>query len=224
MSSERAPAGGIVMNLVMDLVLEFHRGEAIEDSALEDALKIAPSNEPRSGSLPALLHRFGNQNFTFGTMSYRDLREIFRAIEPGPNDVFCDAGAGYGHAVFYGACVADCRFRAVEILPVRCNAMRKTARRLGLEVEIVEGDALAQDYADVSYLFVNNPFFPDAAQRFVDGLTLARKRPLTVIAVHNIVNTFREHSDFSEIDVGADLPNYCFGVFRWKMPRKAQGV
>jgi 16S rRNA A1518/A1519 N6-dimethyltransferase RsmA/KsgA/DIM1 with predicted DNA glycosylase/AP lyase activity len=158
--------------------------------------------------LPALLHRFGNQNFSFGTMSFGDLREIFRAIKPRPNDVFCDAGAGYGHAVFYGACVANCRFRAVEILPVRCNAMRKTARRLGLKVEIVQGDALAQDYADVSYLFVNHPFFPDAAKRFVDRLTLARKRPLTVIAVHNIVDMFREHADFSEIDVGADLPNY----------------
>ena len=218
MSSEGAPISGIVM----DLVLDFHRGEAIEDSTLAHALKIAPSNEPRSGSLPALLHRFGNQNFSFGTMSFRDLREIFRAIEPRPGDVFCDAGAGYGHAVFYGACVADCRFRAVEILPLRCAAMRKTARRLRLDVEIVEGDALAQSYADVSHLFVNNPFFPDAAKRFVDGLTITRMHPLTVIAVHNIVDTFRGASDFSEIDVGADLPNYCFGVFRWKTPRQAR--
>ena len=132
--------------------------------------------------------------------------------------MFCDAGAGYGHAVFYGACIADCRFRAVEILPVRCSAMRKAARRLRLDVEIVQGDAMVQDYAEVSYLFVNNPFFPDAAKRFVDGLTSARTRPLTVIAVHNIVDAFRDAADFSEIDVGADLPNYCFGVFRWQMP------
>jgi hypothetical protein len=214
MSSERAPIRGIVR--------EFHQGKAIEDSTLEHALGIAPSNEHRSGSLAALLHRFGNQNFTFGTMSFRDLRKIFRAIEPRPSDVFCDAGAGYGHAVFYGACVADCRFRAVEILPVRCNAMRKTARRLGLDVEIVQGDALAQSYADVSYLFVNNPFFPDSAKTFIDRLTIARTRPLNVIAFHNIVDSFRNRSDFSEIDVGADLPNYCFGVFRWKTPRKAR--
>jgi precorrin-6B methylase 2 len=171
-----------------------------------------------------LLHRFGNQNFSFGTLSFRDLREIFRAIKLRPTDIFCDAGAGYGHAVFYGACVADCRFRAVEILPVRCNAMRKTARRLGLEVEVIQGDALAQSYADVSYLFVNNPFFPDTARRFVERLTAARQLPLTVIAVHNIVDSFRGDADFSEIDVGADLPNYCFGVFRWKRPRRARGA
>jgi hypothetical protein len=217
MSSERAPVSGIAISLVSD----FHRGDAIEDATLEGVLGLAPSNETRSGSLPSLLHRFGNQNFGFGRLSFRDLREIFRAVKPRPTDMFCDAGAGYGHAVFYGACVTDCRFRAVEILPVRCNAMRKTARRLGLKVEIVQGDALAQDYADVSHLFVNNPFFPDAAQKFADRLTIARERPLTVIAVHNIVDTFRSDAAFSEIDVGADLPNYCFGVFRWNSPRPA---
>lgn len=182
---------------------------------LERALGISRSAENRSASLPTLLRRFGNQNFTFGTLSFRDLREVFRAIKPRPSDLFCDAGAGYGHAVFYGASVADCRFRAVEIMPARCNAMRKTARRLGLtDVEIVQGDALAQDYADVTYLFVNNPFFPDAAKRFVERLKMTRKRALTVIAVHNVVDTFRGDSDFREVEVGADLPNYCFGVFR----------
>jgi hypothetical protein len=126
-----------------------------------------------------------------------------------------------GHAVFYGASVANCRFRAVEILPQRCNAMRKTAKRLGLDVEIVQGDALAQSYADVSYLFVNSPFFPDAAKRFADGLK-ARTGPLTVIAVHNIVDAFRADHDFVETEVAADLPNYCFGVFNWKKRGKGR--
>jgi hypothetical protein len=107
-------------------------------------------------------------------------------------------------------------------MPARCNAMRKTARRLGrTDVEIVQGDALAQDYADVSYLFVNNPFFPDAAKRFVERLKMTRKRALTVIAVHNVVDTFRSDADFSEVDVGADLPNYCFGVFRCNRQQRA---
>lgn len=213
MSSERAVAG--------DMVRAFHDGHAIGESRLESALGMASSAEGRRNDLPALLHRFGNQNFTFGKMSFRDLREVFRVIKPQPTDLFCDAGAGYGHAVFYGACVAYCRFRAVEILPVRCNAMRKTAQRLGLDIEIVEGDALAQNYADVSYLFVNSPSFPDAAERFADRLIVSRRRSLTVIAAHNIVDTFRADSRFTEIDVAADLPNYCFGVFRWNQRRTA---
>jgi len=214
MSSEAVP--------IRDMVKAFHDGSAIESSRLQRSMKLTPSSEGRSNDLPALLHRFGNQNFTFGTLSFRELREIFRAIKPRPNDLFCDAGAGYGHAVFYGASVADCRFRAVEILPERCNAMRKTAKRLGLDVEIVQGDALAQSYADVSYLFVNSPFFPDTAKRFVERLKQARTRPLTVIAVHNIVDAFRDDQDFVETEVDADLPNYCFGVFSWTKRRKTR--
>jgi hypothetical protein len=208
MSSEPVP--------IRDMIKAFHDGNAVESSRLRRSMKLTPSSEGRGNDLPALLHRFGNQNFTFGTLSFRELREIFRGIKPQPNDLFCDAGAGYGHAVFYGASVADCRFRAVEILPGRCNAMRKTAKRLGLDVEVVQGDALAQSYADVSYLFVNSPFFPDAAKRFVQGLKKARTKPLTVIAVHNIVEAFRADRDFVETEVDADLPNYCFGMFSWK--------
>jgi Histone methylation protein DOT1 len=215
MSSARRPLANIVR--------EFHAGAMTQDVMLERALRLKPSAERRSGELPSLLHRFGNQNFAFGTLAFRDLREIFRAIALKPADLFCDAGAGYGHAVFYGACVADCRFRAIEILPVRCRALRKTAQSLSLtKVEIIEADALAQDYADVSHLFVNNPFFPDAASTFVDRLTTSRKRKLTVIALHNIVDVFRGHPQFEEIEVKADLPNYCFGVFIWKPSRRAR--
>jgi hypothetical protein len=186
------------------------------DSILEHALRIAPGDEKNDGTLPALLQRHGNQNFTFfGGTPFHEIREIFRAIDPQPDELFCDAGAGYGHVVFYGASVAACRFRAVEILPVRCAAMRRTAQQLGLtDVEVVEGDALTQNYDDVSYLLLNNPFFPDVAAQFIDKLTASRNRQLTVIAMNNIVDAFREHGAFAEIDIEVDLPNYRFGVFR----------
>jgi 16S rRNA A1518/A1519 N6-dimethyltransferase RsmA/KsgA/DIM1 with predicted DNA glycosylase/AP lyase activity len=163
-----------------------------------------------------LLQRYGNQNFSFfGGTSFHDIREIFHAIDPQPGEVFCDAGAGYGHVVFYGACVARCRFRAIEILPVRCAAMRRTAQRLGLtDVEVVEGDALTQNYDDVSYLLLNSPFFPDIAAKFIGELTTSRNRRLTVIAMNNIVDAFREGSAFAEIEVEVAIPNYRFGVFR----------
>ncbi len=163
-----------------------------------------------------MLHRYGNQNFTFfGGTPFHEIREIFRAIDPQPHEVFCDAGAGYGHVVFYGACVAACRFRAIEILPVRCAAMRRTAQRLGLtNVEVVEGDALTQNYDDVSYLLLNSPFFPDVAAQFIGKLKVSRNRLLTVIAMNNIVDAFREDGAFTEIDVEVDIPNYRFGMFQ----------
>jgi precorrin-6B methylase 2 len=209
MSSERRPAAGIVR--------KFHEKAAeVTDSNLERALRIAPVNEKRAGELPALLHRFGNQNFTFfGGTPFPEIREIFRSLDPQPGEVFCDAGAGYGHVVFYGACVSPCRLRAIEILPVRCAAMQRSARRLGLDnVDIVRGDALAQNYDDVSYLLLNNPFFPDVAAQFIDKLKELGNRRMTVIAMNNIVEAFREENAFTEIDIEVDIPNYRFGMFR----------
>jgi precorrin-6B methylase 2 len=201
------------------IVRAFHASAAKDHAMLARALRITPLRE-RSAELPSLLRRFGNQNFEFATMPLHELREVFRAVKLGPGDLFCDAGAGYGHAVFYGACVAKGRFRAIEILPVRCAAMRRTAARLGLtNVEIVQADAFSQSYAEATCLFLNNPFFPDAAARFVRHLKSERTRVLTVIAAHNIVDVFRADPDFVEVETTAGLPDYRFGVFRWK--RKA---
>jgi len=210
MSSERRPIGKIIR--------EFHEGAAeATNSVLERALRVAPSNEKRVGELPALLHRYGNQNFTFEGTSFHEAREIFRAIDPRYSELFCDAGAGYGHVVFYGACVAACRFRAIEILPVRCAAMRRTARRLGLNnVEVVQDDALTQNYDDVSYLLLNSPFFPDVGGQFIGKLKTSRNRLQTVIAMNTIVDSFRKDRAFTEIDVEVDIPNYRFGMFRLK--------
>jgi hypothetical protein len=205
------------------LVRKFHQGSAeATDSILERALRIAPGDEDRDGALPALLQRYGNQNFTFfGGTPFHEIREIFRVIDPQPDEVFCDAGAGYGHVVFYGACVAPCRFRAIEILPVRCAAMRRTAQRLGLTgVDIVEGDALTQNYDGVSYLLLNSPFFPEVAGQFIDKLKMSRNRLTTVIAMNNIVDAFREDGAFAEIDIEVDIPNYRFAMFRFTVARR----
>jgi hypothetical protein len=215
MSSERRSGAAIVR--------KFHQGSAeATDSILERALRIAPGNEKHGGELPELLQRFGNQNFTFfGGTPFHEVREIFRAIDPQPDEVFCDAGAGYGHVVFYGASVTACRFRGIEILPVRCAAMRRSAQQLRLtNIEIVEGDALTQNYDDVSYLLLNNPFFPDIAAQFIGKLTSSRNPQLTVIAMNNIVDAFRGDRAFAEIDIDVDIPNYRFAMFRLMAARR----
>jgi hypothetical protein len=211
MSSERRSGSAIVR--------KFHaRTAKATDLTLERTLKIEPVDEKRADELPALLQRYGNQNFSFfGGTPFHESREIFRAIDPQPGEVFCDAGAGYGHVVFYGASITVCRFRAVEILPVRCAAMRRTVLRLGLtNVDVVEGDALTQNYDDVSYLLLNSPFFSDLAGQFIDKLKMSRNRRQTVIALNNIADAFRKDSAFTEIDIEADIPHYRFGMFRLK--------
>jgi hypothetical protein len=213
MSSVKPPRKAVCCSA---LVREFHAGRRnVEDAVLANALHIEPDADERLASLSALLRRFGNQHLAFSSMTFRELREIFRAVAPGKNEIFGDVGAGYGHVVFYGACVAPCRFRAIEILPARCAAMRRSARRLGLRnVEIIRADAQTQSYDDLAYLFVNSPFFPDAARQFIAKLKSSRRRTPTVIAVNNIVASLRDDGDFTEIDRGLDIAAYRFGIFR----------
>ncbi|CAN5252555.1 hypothetical protein BH11PSE4_BH11PSE4_27920 [soil metagenome] len=198
-------------------IRQFHAGTDVANCALERALQIDAIDEEQIGTLPALLHRYGNQNFGFEQTSYHDIREIFRAIAPKPDEVFCDAGAGYGHVVLYGALIAPCRWRAIEILPMRCAATQRSVRRLGLgNIDIVQGDALTQDYSDVTYLLLNSPFFADVAAPFIARLAAARNEAMTVLAMNTIVTAFRECSAFREIDIDADIANYRFGAFRLK--------
>ena len=213
MSSVPSPIKAVCLNA---LVREFHAGRRdVEDAVLANALHIESDAGERLASLPGLLRRFGNQHLAFSSMTFRELREIFRAVTPGKNEIFGDVGAGYGHVVFYGACVAPCRFRAIEILPARCAAMRRSARRLGLRnIEIIQADAQTQNYDDLAYLFVNSPFFPDAAGQFIAKLKSSRRRAPTVIAVNNIVALLRDDGDFTEIDRGVDIAAYRFGIFR----------
>src|ERR1700693_4128333 len=101
-------------------VREFHAGSCdVEDAVLTNALHIETDADERLASLPALLRRFGNQHLAFSSMTFRELREIFHAVTPGKSASSGDGGAGYGHVVFYGVCVAPCRFPAIEILPAR---------------------------------------------------------------------------------------------------------
>jgi predicted RNA methylase len=213
MSSVKPPLKAVRRN---PLVREFHAGRSdVEDAVLANALHVETDADERLASLPALLRRFGNQHLAFSSMTFRELREIFHAVTPGKNEIFGDVGAGYGHVVFYGACVAPCRFRAIEILPARCAAMRRSARRLGLRnVEIIRADAQSQNYDDLAYLFVNSPFFPDAARQFIAKLKSSRRRSPTVIAVNNIVAALRDDGEFTEIDRGLDIAAYRFGIFR----------
>lgn len=204
-----------------EAVRAFHAGQS-DEGALSDALRLARADKERLPGLPVLLRRHGNQNFMFGETSFTELRQIFHAVRPRAGAVFCDAGAGYGHVVFYGAHVAPCRFRAIEILPARCAAMRRWLGRSGLRnVEILERDALTQDYDDVSYLFLNNPFFPDRTEEFLARIAARRRRALTVIALNNAAAALRANARYVEIETATDIPGFRFGLFRLKPRRSA---
>jgi hypothetical protein len=70
-------------------------------------------------------------------------------------------------------------------------------------VDIVEGDALTQSYDDVSCLLLNSPFFADIAAQFIAKLAASRNGRLTVIAMNNIVDAFREDGSAAPLPGGA---------------------
>ena len=127
-----------------ELVRGFHAGRSdVEDAALaKRAADRACRRCAARQAWPSLLRRFGNQHLTFSRHDVsRASRNLSRRDSRAGSEIFCDAGAGYGHVVLYGACVADCRFRAVEILPARCCGdakQRATPGRLH-NVEIIAG-------------------------------------------------------------------------------------
>ena len=73
----------------------------------------------------------------------------------------------------------------------------------------------------MSYLLLNSPFFPEIAAQFIGMLKMSRNKRLTVIAMNNIVDAFRQNDAFTEIDIEVDIPNYRFAMFRFTATRRS---
>jgi SAM-dependent methyltransferase len=206
----------------IDRVLRFHRGRAcLSDRDIAALLHIERDRETMT-DLIASLRSFGTQHLAFEPASFGEIREIVTALDLGRRDIVYDLGAGYGHFVCYGACVTAARFEAVEIVPARCAAMRRSAARLGLRtVRVIEVDAETVPFDRASVLFLNSPFFAEKADRFLTRLAWLRPwRPLRIAAMNNIVRHFRDSDAFVEIETGANIAPYRFGMFRPKHARR----
>jgi hypothetical protein len=202
----------------LDRLRSYHLyDDHLSDRDIEAILCIKRSRETTT-QLIALLRAFGNQHLEFEPASFRDIREIIRSLDLGRRDLVFDVGAGYGHFVCYGACVTEARFAAVEIVPERCAAIRRSVARLGLSgVCVLEADAETLSFDGATVLFINSPFFADKAERVIAGLSAGRRsRPLLVVAMNNIVGQFRDNGSFRELPTTAQIAPYRFGVFALK--------
>ncbi len=202
--------------LRIDRLLQFHRKRVrLPDRSIRELLGIEPDRETMT-DLIASLRKLGTQHLAFEPASFSDIREIVTVLNLRRHDIVYDLGAGYGHFVCYGACVSDARFEAVEIVPERCAAMRRSAERLGLRsMRVIEADAETAPLGRASVLFLNSPFFATKAKRFLQRLAAAQAwRPLRIVAMNNIVSHFRASRSFREIETNARIAAYRFGVFR----------
>lgn len=104
----------------------------------------------------------------------RVILEIVRVLKPG--DVFVDVGAGLGRVAILVALLTGNRAKAIELEPVYCDYARRSAAALGVEIEVVQGDARNVPLeGDVFFLFT--PFRGAMLRAVLDRLP----RPCTVI-------------------------------------------
>ncbi len=75
------------------------------------------------------------------------------------NDVFYDLGSGLGQVCILVNLLTGAKSKGVEFEPAYCDYARQCAGRLNLpEVEFVNQDARAADYADGTIFFMYTPF------------------------------------------------------------------
>ncbi len=119
-----------------------------------------------------------------------DLRRVLRKSDVSPHDVFLDLGSGKGRVLLQAARYPFRRVIGVEIAPeltavAHANVHALRGRQVCQEIELVTADAL--DYhlpADVTVLYMYNPFRGEVFARFVEKLIAAlddHPRPFRLI-------------------------------------------
>jgi predicted RNA methylase len=206
---------GLSNMAVLTAVRAFHAYDrALTDAQIERALRIGKSRE-RLRDVIGLVKTYGSENLVFEPASFAEIREIIHALGLTGDDRVYDLGGGYGHFVFYGAAVTPARFTAIELVARRCDAMRRTAAALGAtRVAVINADASALPMADATVLFLNSPFYPARSAQVARRLArMAAARGTRIVALNQMVAAFRNVGSLREVETGAQIPGYKFGLF-----------
>lgn len=124
--------------------------------------------------------------------AYRELDAVLRWLEPGPEDVFVDLGAGKGRALMIAAGFPFRRLVGVEISAELCAEAERNLRALAARqpsppVEIAAADAAAfaiPDDATILYLY--NPFHgPRLETVFRNVAASLARAPREIAIVYN---------------------------------------
>lgn len=102
-----------------------------------------------------------DDNFQYATIDYWNIRKMIRVLNPGPNDVVYDIGAGMGRVI---CMLARRRLRkcvGIELLEPLCRVAQQNAASLRgrkTPIDIICADATTADLADGTIYFFFNPF------------------------------------------------------------------
>jgi cyclopropane fatty-acyl-phospholipid synthase-like methyltransferase len=129
-------------------------------------------NVETSGNVYEKEERNVNQDETFYMpTSYRDLRMIFKHLQPGEKDVVADLGSGKGRVVFYAATHRLQKVYGVELRKsVHETAVKNldAAAHLMSPVELLHDDVLKINVDDITVFYMFNPFGLMTTRSFVE--------------------------------------------------------
>jgi SAM-dependent methyltransferase len=112
---------------------------------------------------------------------------VLRFLREAPvsaSDTFVDLGAGDGRTLLLARIATGARALGIELQAPLVARGRAAARRLGVEVELVHGDARSGPIEDGTAFFMFTPFVGAALRDVLARLeVIARRRPIVVGAL-----------------------------------------
>lgn len=141
----------------------------------------------------AELGKAGSERIYYAGAHWVATRRALRALDPGPDDVFVDLGAGKGRVLALAAELPFARVIGVELAPELADVARSNVASLGSrarcrQIDVVTSDALEWPVPDdLSVVYLNCPFVGglchDVFGRLFESFD-RRPRPLRIVYCH----------------------------------------
>ena len=114
-----------------------------------------------------------HDNREYASINFWHTRKILRVVEPGPDDVVFDLGAGAGRMVCVAARLDVRKCIGIEFSENYCDIARQNARRLRgrkAPIDIICEDASRSDLSSGTIFYMFNPFGRETLVAVVENL------------------------------------------------------
>lgn len=114
---------------------------------------------------------FGFEQHQYQPTDYNYTRSFVRHVSPDGSDTIFDLGAGYGKVAVYTALATKAKIKAVELIPQRCEEMRRLCYEYQIDnMEVIESNVLDVDISGGDIYFMFNPFTRRTLAKVLDRL------------------------------------------------------
>lgn len=122
--------------------------------------------------------------------SYRMIRRLVAALQPGPHDSFVDIGCGRGRVLCIAARYPVARVAGVEINATSAAAAKANLARLrgrrARDWSVTAGSALDYDYDGATILYFYNSVQGDLLRQLLERVRVTAGRPLRFVYVNPV--------------------------------------